>query len=191
MKNAVAAILLLAAPAVAQDFRPSVLVSRDSAGTTIDMCASAGSNLRFGWDYDNDGADDQRGPCRRTVSPAGPVRVVVWEAVGGGGGHYEETVWPALPSVASFAPRATANKTLAYLDDGLIIFSTCETSSALPVVSSFDLNGDGVDDQVGEDCYAKIEIALPGAVVVRVTITSGSDQYIEYFPIVILPGARP
>jgi hypothetical protein len=171
MKNALAALLLLAAPAVAQDFRPSVLVSRDSAGTTIDMCASSGTNLRFGWDYDNDGGDDQRGPCRRTVGAAQAVRVSVWEAVGGERGRYEETVWPA--AVTTFRPVVTSHggATFGY---GTFTFDACE-SEGDGLSYSFDFAG----TVAAGPCSATFDVSASGVYLVTVTVSSGAEQHVE------------
>jgi hypothetical protein len=94
-------LALLATSVSAQDFSPSILVDHVAGpaplSVTIDMCASTGRNLRFGWDYDGDGIDDQRGPCRRTVDQAGPIRVTIWEAVGTDRGRYELVIEPPPP----------------------------------------------------------------------------------------------
>jgi hypothetical protein len=177
-------LVLLASTVGAQEFRPSVLVNYDSGQTvTIDMCASTGRNLRFGWDYDSDGADDQRGPCRRTVEQGGPIRVSIWEAVGEDHGRHEETI---EPRGGRFAPIVTvAGGGMlglgAVAAPATYTLSTC-ASDGPDVTTSFELEGDGQLEANG--CEAIVRLFGYGdTAVVRVTIRSGGDVHVELVPL--------
>lgn len=113
-------------------FNPVVNVEKSQSEMTIDLCASEGENLRFSWDYDNDGSEDQRGPCRRTVTSQTHIRV--WEAIGEDRGSYEETIeLPEKTQTCTYGPSDQTHEELTYTSDGLItdtvfdgITITCE-----------------------------------------------------------------
>jgi hypothetical protein len=174
-------VLLLASGARAQAFAPSVLVSGDTATTTIDLCASQGVNLRFGWDYDNDGRDDQRGPCRRTVEQDGPIHVTIWEA--GGGGRHEETVWPRG---SAFDPVVTVSGTGllglgAVADPATYTVSTC-SSAGRDLETSFALEGSG--ELVVDGCTATVRLFnQPDTAVLSVTLRSRDQTHEELVPL--------
>jgi hypothetical protein len=196
MQKLTLALLAIAATAQATpSFRASVQVSREAGQVTIDMCETAGENLRYGWDYDADGRDDQRGPCRRTLDQAGPVRVSVWEAVPGERGRHEETIWPpTASSFGDFVPVVWHNTNFAWAVPGIpaeFVFMTCNSSldgkdAADPesgIISAFDLDGDGIDDQVGSTCHAKLEIPITATKTVRVTVRTADASYVEYITV--------
>jgi PKD repeat protein len=103
--NATSQTITATAPPPPPQFQP-VLNAAPLTGTaplvvTFNACPSTGENLRFSWDFDGDGTDDQTGPCTvthtyatGTHNPRGTVR----EAVSGGGTHSQ--TWQIVVSAS-------------------------------------------------------------------------------------------
>ena len=132
-----------------QPFRASITISPTSGVepllVTFDGCASTGENLQFGYDYDGDGIDDQRGPCRvtRTYTLSGVTlasarraslggaaaadyraTMTVWERVSGGQSESQtvvihvDAVKPTPAPCDGIGPTVSMVKPTGSVDEG-------------------------------------------------------------------------